>query len=325
MDEIATLLSEYIDNPELLRWGLMLAVALGVFLFILGAAYVFFVAFSPARMRLQQVVGDTSNNGPSAAARLGERLEPLGSYLLPKKEWERTRADAQLVHAGFRSPHALTLFYTIKTFLGVSFAAVVIFGAPFASQILDKHYTLLQIGIATLAASFVGMTLPNFVLNRLVERRQLKITKAFPDAMDMLVVAMEAGMGLASGIQRVSSELRYSHPELADEMGLVNAEIRSGVDRGEALRNLARRTGVDDLNVFAGMIAQTLRFGTSIADTLRVFSEDMRDKRMQKAEEYAAKIGTKMIFPLVTCFFPAFFVVAVGPAVIKIIEVFGRI
>lgn len=322
MDRLVTLLNDYFRDPEMLRWGLTAAVALGVFVLILGVSYVLFIIFSPARMRLRQVVGHPADRETSAAARIGERLEPLTPYLLPKKEWERTRADAQLVHAGFRSRQALTLFYTIKTVAGISLAAMVVIGAPLIGELSGKQYSLLQIVTAALLSSLVGMALPNFVLNRLVQRRQRKIRKGFPDALDMLVVAMEAGIGLAAAIQRVSRELTHSHPDLADELGLVNAEIRSGIDRGEALRNMARRTGVEDIKMFAGMIAQTLRYGTSIADTLRIFADDFRDKRMQQAEELAAKIGTKMVFPLVLCFFPAFFVVAVGPAALQIIEVF---
>lgn len=321
MDKIFRLLNDYSQNPVTLQWGMTVTVALGVFLFVLGISYVLFVAFSPGRMRLRQVVG---HNGPSAIDRLGEKLEPLSPFLLPKKGWERTKSDAQLVHGGFRSPQALTFFYTIKTALGVAFAALVVIGAPFVGQMLGKQYSMMQIVAAALFLSFIGMTLPNFVLNRIVERRQWKIRKGFPDALDMLVVAMEAGIGLAAAIQRVSGELSHSHPELADELALVNAEIRAGVDRGEALKNLAMRTGVEDIKIFAGIIAQTLRYGTSVADTLRIFSEDFRDKRMQQAEEQAAKLGTKMIFPLVLCFFPAFFVVAVGPAILKLIVVFSR-
>ena len=322
MDQLFRFLSEYSQDPGTLQWGMTVTVALGVFLFIMGISYVLFVTFSPARMRLRQVVGQPS---PSAVTRIGQKLEPFSPYLLPKKGWERTKTDAQLIHAGYRSPQALTFFYTIKTVLGVSFAAIVVVGAPFIGQMLGKQYSMVQIIIYALVGSFIGMTLPNYILNRKVERRQWKIRKAFPDALDMLVVSVEAGIGLAAAIQRVSQELGHSHPELADELALVNAEIRAGVDRGEALRNLANRTGVEDIKTFAGIISQTLRYGTSIADTLRIFSEDFRDKRMQKAEEHAAKIGTKMIFPLVMCFFPSFFVVAVGPAILKLIEVFGRL
>ena len=164
--------------------------------------------------------------------------------------------------------------------------------------------------------------LPNLVLNHLVERRQKRLRDAFPDALDMLVVCVEAGLGLSASIQRVAEELRFSHPELGAELALVTAEMRAGVDRESALKGLAARTGLEDIHGLVSLLLQTLKFGTSIADTLRVYAEEFRDKRMQRAEEKAAKIGTKLIFPLVFCLFPAFFVVAIGPAVIRFVEVF---
>jgi tight adherence protein C len=173
------------------------------------------------------------------------------------------------------------------------------------------------------AAALVGLIVPELVLNQLVERRQKRLRDAFPDALDMLVVCVEAGLGLTASIQRVAEELRFSHPELAAELALVTAEMRAGVDRETALKGLAARTGLEDIHGLVSLLLQTLKFGTSIADTLRVYAEEFRDKRMQRAEEQAAKIGTKLVFPLVFCLFPSFFVVAIGPAVIRLIEVFS--
>ncbi len=174
-----------------------------------------------------------------------------------------------------------------------------------------------------LAAS-VGLFGPNSVLNRLEEKRLKKLRDGFPDALDMLVVCVESGLGLSSAIQRVADEIGVSHPELAMEMAVVNAETRAGVDRTKALRNFADRTGLDDIRGLVSMLVQAMRFGTSVADALRVYSEEFRDKRMQKAEEEAAKIGTKLIFPLVLCLFPSFFTVAIGPAVLRLIDAFSR-
>jgi tight adherence protein C len=171
-------------------------------------------------------------------------------------------------------------------------------------------------------AAGAGMLLPNSVLDRLVTRRMRKLRNAFPDALDLLVVCVESGLGLSAAIQRVADEIGVSHPDLAKELALVNAEIRAGVDRNAALRNLADRTGLDDIRGLVSLLIQTMRFGTSVADALRVYSEEFRDKRMQKAEEEAAKIGTKLIFPLVFCLFPSFFTVAIGPSVIRLIQVF---
>jgi tight adherence protein C len=171
----------------------------------------------------------------------------------------------------------------------------------------------------------MAMVLPNIVLDRLALNRITRIRNGFPDALDLLVVCSEAGLGLNAAIQRVGQELAETHPELADELVLVNAEIRVGVDRGEALRNLAQRTGVDDIRGLVALLTQSMRLGTGIAETLRIFAEELRDKRMQRAEELAAKLGTKMIFPLVLCMFPGFFVVILGPAILRIIAVFGTV
>ena len=174
-------------------------------------------------------------------------------------------------------------------------------------------------------AAAVGMFGPNKVLDYMVNSRLKKLRDGFPDALDMLVVCVESGLGLSAAIQRVADEIGVSHKELAMELSIVNAETRAGVDRTKALRNLANRTGLDDIRGLVSMLIQAMRFGTSIADTLRIYSEEFRDKRMQKAEEAAAKIGTKLIFPLVFCLFPSFFTVAIGPAIIRFIEVFRQL
>ena len=174
-------------------------------------------------------------------------------------------------------------------------------------------------------AAGAGVLLPSNVLDRLVERRLRRLRHGFPDALDLLVVCVEAGLGLSGAIQRVADEIVVSHAELSRELSLVNAEIRAGVDRSQALRNLADRTGLDDIRGLVSLLIQTMRFGTSVADALRVYSEEFRDRRMQKAEEEAAKIGTKLIFPLVFCLFPSFFLVAIGPAVLRLVDVFSQL
>jgi tight adherence protein C len=163
------------------------------------------------------------------------------------------------------------------------------------------------------------------VLEKLVRKRMRALTNAFPDALDLLVVCVESGLGLSAAIQRVAEELEISHPDLSFELAMVNAEIRAGMPREQALRNLADRSGLEDIRGLVGLLVQTMRFGTGVADALRVYSEEFRDKRTQKAEEQAAKMGTKLVFPLVLFMFPIFFIVAVGPAVIRIIDAFTKI
>ena len=156
----------------------------------------------------------------------------------------------------------------------------------------------------------------------MIERRKRRLYNGFPDALDLLVVCTEAGYGLKPALQRVADELVIGHPELSEELALVNSEMRAGVDRVDALRNLADRTGLEEIAGLVALLSQSLRFGTSIAESLRIYSEEFRDKRMQRAEEEAGKVSTKMVFPLVLCMFPAFFVVAIGPAIVGLLDHF---
>ena len=159
------------------------------------------------------------------------------------------------------------------------------------------------------------------VLARLSKRRAHRIQLSLADALDLLVVSVEAGLGLDQAMTRVGDELAFAYSDLSDELRLVNLELRAGQPRSEALRNLADRTGVDDLNSLVTMLIQTDKFGTSVAQSLRVYSETLRTKRRQRAEEAAAKTGVKMVFPLVFCIFPAIWVVTIGPAAIKFVNV----
>ena len=158
-------------------------------------------------------------------------------------------------------------------------------------------------------------------LARLAKKRQHKMRMGLADALDLLVVSVEAGLGLDQALQRVSEELMFVHPELCEELRLINLELRAGTARAEALHNLARRTQLDDIISLVTMLVQTDKFGTSVAQSLRVHSETLRTKRRQRAEEAAAKTGAKMVFPLVICIFPAIWVVTLGPAVIKFVQI----
>ena len=164
----------------------------------------------------------------------------------------------------------------------------------------------------------MGYVLPSMAVGRRVKKRQKEMQKALPDALDMLVVSVEAGLGLNQALVRVSEEIDRVSPVLSEQLALVNLEIRAGTAREEALRNLAERTGLQDISSLVGMLIQTERFGTSVAQALRVHADTMRTKRRQRAEEAAAKTTIKMIFPLVFCIFPALFVVILGPALIEI-------
>lgn len=254
---------------------------------------------------------------PGWWARARSALEPIGRGLLPIMGDERARIEEQLFIAGIRHPNAASLFVLSKLFLLVS--------ALVATWLLWPQSTE-QVTTALMVLPIVGIALsvagPNWWLTSQVKRRQAKLRNGFPDALDLLVICVEAGLGLTAAIERVTTEVRILHPELAQEFASVNAEIRSGIDRATALQGLNRRTGLPEIRGLVTLLVQTMQLGTGIADSLRVYSSEFRDQRMRVAEERAAKTGTKMIFPLVLCEFPAFFLVAVGPAVIKIYENF---
>jgi tight adherence protein C len=172
-----------------------------------------------------------------------------------------------------------------------------------------------------LGGSLLGYVVPGILLAKRAGRRVYRIQLSLPDALDLLVVSVEAGLGLDQALLRVGQELATAHPELSDELRLVTLELRAGKGRSEALRNLANRTGLEDVASLVTMLVQTDKFGTSVAQSLRVHSDVLRTKRRQRAEEAAAKTGVKMVFPLVFCIFPAIWVVTIGPAAIKFVQV----
>jgi tight adherence protein C len=171
----------------------------------------------------------------------------------------------------------------------------------------------------------IGYVIPGFILARKAKKRQHRIRLSLADALDLMVVSVEAGLGLDQAMARVAQELEFAYVDLASELRLVGLELLAGTGRSEALRNLADRTGVDDLTSLTAMLIQTDKFGTSVANSLRVFSDTLRTKRRQRAEEAAAKTGVKMVFPLVLCIFPAIWIVTIGPAAIKFMQVLGPV
>ena len=229
---------------------------------------------------------------------------------MPRSPKELGTLRLRLVQAGFRQRENLSIFLAIR----VGFALLTF--AVFASPVLVRPNLLFALG-----ALGLGYVLPGMVLARLAKRRQHRIRLALPDALDLLVVSVEAGLGLDQALARVGQELRSAYPDLSHDLRLVNLELLAGTARSEALRNLAERTGVDDLSALVAMLVQTDKFGTSVANSLRIFSDTLRTKRRQRAEEAAAKTGVKMVFPLVVCIFPAIWVVTIGPAAIQFVKV----
>jgi len=231
-----------------------------------------------------------------------------------------TASDTQkrLLHAGYRSGRALATFNLIRMTVMLSLPALC-WLATLRIPMLPAHRFLLV--TLTLLA---GYALPKLVLRSLARRRQHRLRLSLPDARDLLVVCVEAGMGLNQAIVKVSEELSHTHPEISDELRIVNLEIRAGRTRAEALRNLGERTGVDDIISLAAMLIQTDKFGTSVVKSLRVHSDALRTERVQRAEEAAAKTTIKLIFPLMFCIFPALLVMILGPAFLNLAKIFSE-
>jgi tight adherence protein C len=238
-----------------------------------------------------------------------DTLKKVGN-VAPRSTKEMGKLQQKLTYAGYRNREAMVIFFGIR--LGFALLVFVLMSTP----LLMRPNLMFA-----LAGCGLGYLLPSMALGRLAKKRQHRIRLGLPDSLDLLVVSVEAGLGLDQAIQRVGQELAFAHPDLCDELRQINFELRAGKARPEALHNLAERTGIDDISSLVAMLVQTDKFGTSVAQSLRVHSETVRTKRRQRAEEAAAKTGVKMVFPLVFCIFPAIWVVTIGPAAIKFIQV----
>jgi tight adherence protein C len=293
----------------------MLVLASLVFLGVLCAAGGLFIWLTPTRaeQRLQTIAG------PRAASNWTETIVklagPLATLSAPEGDWENSPLRLRFMHAAIRNPDARLLYFGAKTVLPLALAALTYLALQSANE-----SSFLTLTFYVLVAALVGCYLPNLVIALSIRSRQREIFESFPDGADLMLVCVEAGLGLDAGLTRVAEEMRRKSMALAEELHLTNLEIRAGGTREKALRNLALRTGVEEVGTFASMLTQADKFGTSIGESLRVFSDDLRHKRQIRAEESAAKVPTKMLIPLVTCIFPAVIMVVLGPAVIQIIR-----
>jgi tight adherence protein C len=289
---------------------------LPLFAFLLGSTVVAAVAYAliPSRAdaiedRLQELTLSREEERKPRFQSLVGMFKRIGERV-PRSPKEMGTLRLRLVQAGYRRDEALTIFFGMR----VAFALLLF--AIFATSIFARPNIMVA-----LAAMGLGYVLPGMLLARMAKRRSHRIRLSLADMLDLLVVSVEAGLGLDQALQRVGQELAFAYPELSDELRLINLELRAGKPRAEALRNLADRSGVDDLGSLVTMLIQTDKFGTSVAQALRVYSDTLRTKRRQRAEEAAAKTGVKMVFPLVTCIFPAIWVITIGPAAIKFVTV----
>ena len=292
-----------------------MAAALAIILFLSVAAAVFAfgaAAYAPSSVlgaRLRQLKWDKAEapQKPAFKERLEQALDPL-SKAIPLSPSEVSRTRAWLIQAGYREPRHLTIYVGMRVLGALLGMAAVVGISGFQSLPL------------IIAVGGLGFFLPRFLLKRKIRERQQLIKLALPDALDLTVICVEAGLGLDQAMMRVGQDLRHAHPEMSDEFHMVNLEMRAGKPRAEALRNLSERTGVDDIKALVATLIQTDRFGTSVAQALRVHSDSLRTERRQRAEEQAAKTTIKMVVPLVLFVLPSIIFVTLGPAVIQLIR-----
>lgn len=320
MEPLMQFFDTALANETHARWIFVALIAAAVMAFSVAVSNLIGSIGTPYRQRVRFLTGSGEGKGRLGTRRsMLDSLDPITDHFIPSKDAATSPVRMKLMHAGYRSKRALKNFYTLKFVLLI--ASLVLFAGAY---LLIPEMTGRQSVFAMLGVVFVAFILPSYILDKMAAKRIRTLHNSFPDALDLLIVCVEAGLGLTAALQRVAQELDVNHPELAEELNLVNAEIRAGVHRIDALKAMAERTGVDDIKGLVALLDQSMRFGGSIANTLRVYSEEFRDKRMQKAEEMASKVGTKMIFPLTFCLWPGFFLVAVGPAVLRVMEALGR-
>jgi tight adherence protein C len=244
---------------------------------------------------------------PAMKERLEQAMEPL-SKALPLSPADVSRTRGWLIQAGYRDSRHVTYYFGARILLAALGLIVVLATGAYDSL-------LMLVGIPAF-----GFFVPRFALKRMMKARQRRIRIALPDALDLTVICVEAGLALDQALLRVGDDLRHAHPDLSDEFHLVTLEMRAGKPRAEALRNLYARTGVDDIRSLVGTLVQTDRFGTSVVQALRVHSDSLRTERRQRAEEQAAKTTIKMVPPLVVFVLPSIIFVTLGPAIIQLIR-----
>ena len=310
---------------------MLLIIGLSTFVCItLGMLGVYWLVYRPqsaATERLRRLSGGesaemTGNSAvipdDSPATELAQRIAAPIHRLMPPSATEAKKIQQQLMHAGFRSEGAPIVYRAIQLGFMLGCPGLVTLVCAMLAKPLSSAVIWIML------AFLVGFFLPRYGLRRITNNRQRELRWGLADALDLMVVSVEAGLGLNAAMMKVSSELRDVHPEIALEFELANLEIRVGRDRDEALRNLAERTGIDDLRSLIAMLIQTDKFGTSIAKGLRVFSDSLRTKRRQRAEQEAQKAAVKLLLPLALFLFPTLFIAILGPAALNLIDVFGK-
>jgi tight adherence protein C len=309
----------------------MLIITVSIFVFVtlcvMGLYWLMFRPPSAATERLRRMgggAGGAQGVAPSAlpdespVGALAERMAAPFQRLAPPSAAEARKLQKQLMNAGYRSDSGPAVYRVAQLLSLAFFPATVAMGCALLGRPLSSALVWIAVAVA------VGAYLPRFVLKRMIAGRQLRLRWGLADALDLMVVSIEAGLGLNAALVRVGEELKSVHHDISEEFELTNLEIRVGRERDEALRNLAERAGVDDLRSLVAMLIQADRFGTSIAKAVRVYADSLRTKRRQRAEQAAQKAAVKLLMPLALFLFPTLFIIILGPAALNLMDTFGK-
>lgn len=322
MDYLLSLLNRVVGNEQLVRLLFVGAVGLSV---VFAVATLILLALGlrdPLKRRLMLIKRSQggTNHGQDAPSNLQLMLEQVGQRFTSGEEGQASPTRTLLTHAGYRSAKAVQMYWAVRLL-----APLILLGFTILALPLIPKLSLIFGVMLVVVALGVGWLAPAVYVGKRKQARMTRLLVAFPDALDLMVVCVESGLALPQAIERVAEEMAVGQPELALELALVNSEIRAGIPSTEALKHLAERTGLEDIRGLVSLLAQSIRFGTSVGTTLRIYAEEFRDRRTQIAEERAAKVGTKLVFPLIFCLWPSFFLVAIGPAIIGVLKVFGKV
>lgn len=312
--------SEGIGAETVLLGMIFGVVVLGVF----GVRYAFAPGASVARRMQNDGQSDKRRDGQAKQRlRIDENeslwarlLRPLNQYVVPTSEERISHVRNRLTQAGFMGPAAVRVYYAVRVVLAIALPVVFAVLAPFILADTEVEQLVLIAG----ALSLAGLYMPAVIVTQRIQKRQQLAFEGFPDALDMLLVCVEAGLGLDSALNRVSQEITRAHPMLAEQFQLVALELRAGKSREQALRNLAQRVGIDEVRSFVNLLVQSENLGTSIAQALRVHADEMRKIRLARAEEEANKLPVKLAIPLVLLVLPALMLTVMSPAIISIIR-----
>ncbi len=322
MEYLRGLLYSLTSNEQTVTYAVLAIALMAGLMMAMALFYLVTGTYSPIRRQIQRMRVSAAGSPEEANYRrhLESTLTRVGGSSLFHQALKKDQETRKLlIHAGFHSENALKIYYAVRLLsllIGVGLASLVMKLFPELSTMVSVYVILLMVG-----GFFI---LPGLLLTRLAKSRMRKLRKYFPDALDLLVVCCESGLGLLESFQRVSNELKAVHPYLSQELGLVVKKVKVGIPLSQALEQFGHRTGLDDIRGLNSVIVQSIKLGTGVAETIRVYADEYRDKRLQAAEEMAAKIAVKMVFPMMVCIWPSFFIVAIGPAVLKVMEVWDK-